>query len=101
MTKTEQTLKVGDYVELIGIVYEDGSLYQSGGKIRIQTADGTKYRSLSADHLVPASPKSIKRFEAEAAEGVTPEAIIAREAEETEKQDQGEEGEGDGEEGTD
>ncbi|MDP2727323.1 MAG: hypothetical protein Q8P59_07240 [Dehalococcoidia bacterium] len=70
-------IKVGDYVQLVGIVYE-----VNGYTARIQIADGTKVLSLSTTVMCPASPAAIEAYWSEAIEGLTPEAIIAREAEE-------------------
>jgi len=69
--------KVGDIVELVGVVYE-----QTTFGVRIQRADGVKVRGLPADGFQPATPENVKVFQSQAIEGVSPEAIIAREAEE-------------------
>jgi hypothetical protein len=78
-------MKVGDYVTLTGIVYEDGTAEKSGGIARIQTASGAKVKGVNPDDLAPASPAEIKKYQAAAVEGMTPEAIIAREEAETAK----------------
>jgi len=102
---TESKFKVGDFakIEVTGIVYEDGTLEKSNGHIRIQRADGTKVRSVNPADIVPVTPKDIEKFQAEATVGMTPDEIIAREAEETATHeakhgDQGDKEGGEGEE---
>jgi hypothetical protein len=80
-------VKIGDYVSITGIVYEDGS----NGDVRIQIANGTKVKYLKPDVLSPASPAEIKKFQGEAVEGMTPEAIIDRETKEAAEKENEEE----------
>ena len=79
---TESKFHVGEYVTLTGIVYEDGTLPKSGNHIFIQTSAGDKARRIRPEVVRPASDAEIEAFQAEAIEGINPEAIIAREAEE-------------------
>lgn len=78
----ETKFKVGDIVELVqlvGIVYERGA-----GRLRIQKPNGEKVREVPEAFTMLASPQSITQFKSEAIQGVSPEAIIAREKAELE-----------------
>ncbi len=82
MQNEKTQYKVGELVKLnlVGIVYEDGSQHKSVGRMRIQTADGTKIRYLQPSWLEPATAEDAEKFKAEAIPGLTPEEIIEREA---------------------
>jgi hypothetical protein len=73
---------IGDYkvvegLKLTGIVYE-----VNWGTYRMQLADGTKVRDVKMGSVEAASPEEIKAYEAQAVEGMNPDAIIQREKDE-------------------
>lgn len=74
--------KVGEYVTIkaTGIIYENGELNKSKGLMRIQLSDGFKLRDLPEVVISPATENEIAEYQATAADGMTPDAIIDREA---------------------
>ncbi len=82
-----QQFKVGDYVQMVGIVYEDGTLPKSKGRMSIQMSNGSKVRGLVPANFEPVTPEAIASFKKLATDGLTPDEIIARELEETAKEE--------------